>query len=447
VTRTKLLGCLAILSIVLSPATGIAESEQSSSVQGLLVILKDRNVIDESEYARLATKNATYEAEQQQRKLPTLAFWGDFRARYEGFWFDQDELGNNRSNRERLRYRFRVNGKAEVADRAIVAFRLTSGSKDPRSTNQTLGGGVDFDTDDLRLDQAYARISPFKHEKLPNGSGRFAVEFGKMPNHYRWKNGKDYFWDGDYSLEGAQAVLSMEAGEGVDVFATGGYYVIDEESTHKDPHLWAFQAGTHVELTDTLTVGGRATYYHFDSLDDEFSRRGALCNTSTLSDPTPCGGNIREGLTGGIDDQDLQVVETAGYLKWTGIGGWPVLLYGDFMKNLTAESARGAGREDTAWGAGAEVGDKKKWVKLGVGYWHIEANAFPSQFIDSDLHDGFTNRQGWVFYGSRSLFQNTDFNLTAFLSDEIENDVPPFGASVPNAERVRVQADVVLKFK
>ena len=67
-------------------------------------------------------------------------------------------------------------------------------------------------------------------------------------------------------------------------------------------------------------------------------------------------------------------------------------------------------------------------------------------FVDSDLFDGRTNRKGWVIYGSREIFKNTDLNLTTFVSDAIEKASPAFDDSVPGAERVRVQADILVKF-
>ena len=84
-------------------------------------------------------------------------------------------------------------------------------------------------------------------------------------------------------------------------------------------------------------------------------------------------------------------------------------------------------------------------MQLGVGYWHIEANAFPSMFIDSDLFDGFTNREGFAFYGAREVAKNTELNLTLFWSEEIEDD-PAFAVSTMEGERLRLQADLIFKF-
>jgi hypothetical protein len=89
---------------------------------------------------------------------------------------------------------------------------------------------------------------------------------------------------------------------------------------------------------------------------------------------------------------------------------------------------------------------------LGAGYYHLEANFSPGQFTDSDLFDGFTNREGFLVYASRELFKNTELNVTLFSGEEIEDDAefdlnalfPDEG--VTSAERYRLQTDLVIKF-
>ena len=66
-------------------------------------------------------------------------------------------------------------------------------------------------------------------------------------------------------------------------------------------------------------------------------------------------------------------------------------------------------------------------------------------FIDSDFLDGTTNREGWTFYGSRQILDNTELKLTLFVTDEIQDEAP-FLTSVRNAERMRLQSDIVFKF-
>jgi len=425
-----------------APASG---AEEPGSLHDLITVLHERGVIDEGDYASIAAKNAAYEAEQREAAKPALSFWGDFRFRSESLFFEEDETGSERTDRHRLRYRIRLNREAEITDHAEVYVRFTSGADDPRSANQTLGSSLDFDTDDFRIDRAYARVSPFAHGRLGE-DGTLHFELGKVPNPFQWKVGRDnMLWDNDITLEGATARLVWDVSSGLETFLTTGYYVIDENSTSKDPHLAAGQAGFHARPGASVAFGGRASYYHFNSLDAAFHARGV----DGTGGVTSAGGNIVDGLTGGVGGQNLQVVEAAGYLEMLTDTAWPMLVYATWSNNLTAEPSvvTAAEEDDTAWGVGVEMGDKKKLARLGAGYWRIEANAFPSQFIDSNLFDGFTNRRGWVAYASRSLWKNTDVNVTAFFSDEIRDDVPPYGDSVPDAERIRRQADLVFKFE
>ena len=159
-------------------------------------------------------------------------------------------------------------------------------------------------------------------------------------------------------------------------------------------------------------------------------------------------GNIPDGLNGNLDGDPFNVVETAAYLTYEGFESWPITVYGDFARNLDAESSElfpGVGREDTAWGVGVEVGDSRKVVKLGGGYWSIQANAFPSMFIDSDFLDGRTNRQGWAFYGAKQILENTELKLTLFLIEPVRTGMA-FEELVANSDRIRMQSDIVFKF-
>ena len=124
---------------------------------------------------------------------------------------------------------------------------------------------------------------------------------------------------------------------------------------------------------------------------------------------------------------------------------WPVLVHAHFAKNLDAAPILGAGEQDLGWGAAIEVGDAKQFALLGVGYYQLEADFGPSLYTDSDVLDGFTNREGWAFYGSRQILPNTELSLELFMSDELENGLP-FVTSVTAAERLRLRSDVIVKF-
>jgi hypothetical protein len=430
--------------------SGPAGADDGPVVEEILQVLKDRGIVDEDEYQRLAAKNAKYEAENESW-MPEIDWSGDFRFRQENFWYNEDETGAERSDRSRIRYRFRLKGELKINEWSDVVFRLVSGEEDNRSNNKTLGSEVDFDTDQIRLNLAYARMrAPSSWVPLPEGKA--VLELGKVPQPFNWartgmKSGKDYMlWDDDVAPEGVTLLLSSKPTERTTLFGTFGYYVDDENSQDKDPHFWGLQVGGHQELSEDWVFGARASWYAFRAIDLAFNARGAFGEEA--GGVTSGGGNIPDGLDGNLDGDPFDVVETAAYLTYDGFEAWPITVYGDFARNLGARSSNllsGAGREDTAWGLGLEVGDAKKFIKLGTGYWHIQANAFPSMFIDSDFLDGRTNRQGWAFYGSKQILENTEIKLALFVIEPIRTGLA-FEESVRNSDRLRLQSDIVFKF-
>ena len=448
--KTSRSKCILAGILALALAAPAAAEEEGAVVGEILEVLKKRGLVTDAEYSRMVAKNAAYE-KNHTSWMPKIDWSGDFRFRHESFWFDDDRADRGDFNRYRIRYRFRLKGKVEVNEHADVIFRLVSGNDDNRSTNQTLGSALDFDTDDIRLDLVYAKLTaPSDWVPLPNGKA--VLEMGKVPNPFLWKEsgtkvpGKDFMlWDNDITLEGASLRVNTNPSEQTRIFLRFGYYIDDENSTAKDPHFWGLQGGLHHDVSDDIHVGARATWYEFRSVNAAFNARGA----TGAGGITSGGGNIADGLNGDVTGDQFSVIHTGAYLTYAGVESWPITIYGEYARNLDSESSvffPAAEDEDTAWGVGIEVGDKQKFVKLGAGYWYVEANAFPSFLIDSDLFDGRTNREGWAVYGSRELASNMDLNLTLFLSDAIEKNVPDFTASVGRSDRVRLQADMVFKF-
>ena len=122
------------------------------------------------------------------------------------------------------------------------------------------------------------------------------------------------------------------------------------------------------------------------------------------------------------------------------------------VNNFSAQSLSGSnvGREGLGWSAGLEIGDKKKYVMLGAGYFLIQANAGPARLIDSDLFDGRTNRKGWAIYGAKQILANTDLQFKLFLGEPLEDDITidgtPYVDALEDSDRIRLQSDVIVKF-
>ncbi len=401
-----------------------AVAEEAAVINEVLAILKERGIVDEARYGELVEKNKAYETKQASL-FSKIVWTGDFRARLENFWFDEDALGNEADNRHRARYRLRLGATMPVNEWLSAGFRLASGETENRSTNRTLGRGLDFDRDAIDIDEAFLQV------KLPIDVGGASLVFGKQSNPFLWKNGKDYMtWDPDYSLEGLSLRWTMQPTPTVSLFGNAGYFLIDENAGAKDPHFFALQGGGQVQAAEKIAIGGRATWYSYHSLNTLFFTRHGLFGNVGLSDNS---------------DASLDQIELSAFARSAHSVQWPVLVHAHFTKNLDAASLAGEGEQDTGWGVAIEIGDAKQFAMLGVGYYALEADFSPALYIDSDLTDGFTNREGWAFYGTRQVFPNTELTLELFLSDALDES-PLFSTSIAGSERFRLRSDVVVKF-
>lgn len=362
--------------------------------------------------------------EQVIELLGKVKWSGDFRGRFEHIGFGED----SEKDRSRGRYRLRLGGKAKVNERVSAGFRLSSGGEH-RSTNESFGGNDDFTPDNFNIDRAFAELK----------FGGLKIVAGKQSNPFRWKNGKDsMLWDGDINPEGVALQYKVKPGGGnLELFANSGYFIIDEESSASDPHIFGLQGGFAADLSGGVSLGARASWYAFRSLDGDFLGRSERNGNEAL---------VTQSATGPM--RSLDAYEVGAWLR-AGNAQWPFLFYLHYASNADAGQptvtdamgARSLDAQDTGYGFGVEFGSKKHFAKLGFGYYQLEADFWPAQFVDSDLSDGKTNRKGYTVYISRQIWKNTDFNLTWFSGDVTEEAFPD-----SKAERTRLQADLVVKF-
>jgi hypothetical protein len=417
-------------------AEGPALADEASPVEEVILLLQERGVIDESDATRIVERNRSYE--KKRSWTDRISFFGDFRSRYDGIWYDEDPLGNKMSDRDRLRYRFRFGANVEVNDHFDMRFRLASAEgNDVRSRNQTLGSGFDFDPDFLHIEQAYVTFHAYGDEPIPFGGRKLDFLFGKMPNLFHSKVGKDLLlMDNDFALEGVAFTYAADPLENLGVTFTSGFFVIFENSESDDPYVVPIQLRLEAEATDQISFGTNLTGWLYRSLDSDFFARAASF------------GNVPGGLS---SDRDVTVGDLRAWMKFTGISDWPILVYGNVANNFSAQNTTGfnAGKESLAASAGFEIGDKRKWAQLGAAYFWIQANAVPAVFTDSDLFDGTTNAKGWAIYGAKQVLANTDLKATLFLKEPLDPDIfvgDGIEGGVADSDRIRIQADVVVKF-
>ena len=436
-----------------------AQALNDDAVAEILEVLRNRGLLDQSEYERLASKHELQRglaqadvAADKGGILSGFDWSGDLRLRYEGARYEDNPDGNKPDSRNRFRYRLRFGFTKPINDWLSVGMRIASGDciggddpggcegGTPRSTNRSFGTGGDFDLDPLWIDRAYAAI------RLPEGPAGLenSLVVGKMGNPFRWSEMPDLVvWDADTSVEGFALKTGVSPSEGTRLFSRVGYLISDQNSSNADPHVTAVQFGGTTILSDALSLGLRGSGYFWHSLgadDGAFKTRAESF------------GN----LPGAFDD-GAEIAELVGFVKFATVPEWPAKLYGMYAKNFSAKSglapvssdpAAGlapAGKDDTAWGAGVEFGSATKIVKLGVGYYEVEANSVIASMTDSNLFDGETNRKGWVFTGSRNLTNAVAVRAALYKSKWID-DSPAYFNSFDEADRYRFQTDLVINY-
>jgi hypothetical protein len=400
----------------------------------------------------MVERNRAYE--NKKSWTDRLSFFGDFRGRYDGIWYDHDPLGERQEDRSRLRYRFRVGAKAEINDYFDLQFRLSSNCEH-RSGNQTLGRGLDcenggeefgfdFDPDGIYINQAFITFHTFGNRDIPLAGRKLDWMFGKIPNLFQSKAGKDFLiWDPDLTPEGAAVTYGVDPFDGLSLTLHSGFFVLDENSSDPDPWVVPVQLRVEGQPTEDIAFGTNLSYYGYGDLDSDFYARNAALG-NLFADATG-----RFGLSRG---RSVNIGDLRAWLEFSGIDGWPILVYGNVVNNFSAQSLPGSnvGREGLGWSAGLEIGDKKEFVMLGAAYLLIQANAGPARLIDSDLFDGRTNRKGWVIYGAKRILANTDLQFKLFLGEPLEDDITIDGElyepALENSDRIRLQSDVVVKF-
>ena len=361
-----------------------------------------------------------------------ISLFGDFRVRYEGFWFDEDPLGNEHVDRHRARYRLRFGAKAEINDYAKLKFRFASGSGSATTRNVTLGAEDDFAPHELEIDQAYLTIHPFGKRQMP-AKMKADLLLGKFSNPFRSKKGLALLvWDSDITPDGAVASLAVSALHCFDLSLKSGYLIIDEEEFSKDSRIWALQLGGVGRPAKAFSMGANLSYYGWRALDSDFFTR------------VEAKGNLPGGLS---SDDELDIADVRVWFEFAGIEVWPILIYGNAVRNFSAQNTTGfnAGKEDSAWSVGLVMGDKKKSVQVGAGYFRLEANAIPGPFHDSDFTNGRTNGSVWVFHAKRQLLPNMDLKAELFLSQAAKASIS-YVPAVDNSKFIRFRADISVKF-
>ncbi len=420
---------ITLCALLLLPpvVTHAASDEELTAVREQLLALSQRLDRLEAENHALTTANAKLEKHNQETAVAVTAVnektdaitnklqqqvtppdwtdrlhWkGDFRYRYENTDVD------GKPNRNRNRIRARAALIADVSPTVSVGLGLASGSDDPLSSNQTLGGGGS--TKSLNLDLAYFDWS---------GLANTHIIAGKFSN-YIHKSGKTgLLWDGDWRPEG----IGFKWDNG-NWFANGvGTWI---ESDSKKEQLFAFltQAGIQIPVGDALKLTVGMGYHRFDTAG----------SGSFFGDDTDFFGNSFNSVTNTYlyDYEEVELFADLGF----SVFGKPALLFANIVQNQAVKE------NDSAYAFGLKVGkakNKGQW-ELAYVYQELEADSVLGLLSDSDFGGGGTDSRGHKFKGSYAIDKNINAQFAYFIN---ETSLKPGGFDDYN----KLQLDVSFKY-
>lgn len=355
-------------------------------------------------------------AEARESWPDRISLDGDFRYRYENI----DPEGG--STRERNRIRARVNIKANLADDVKVGVGLATGGEDPVSTNQTLGGGGS--SKGVFLNLAYVDWT---------AADGLHVLGGKFKNPVTRVGNQGLMWDGDWTPEGIALTYKNNL-----IFANAiGTFLESDTRRQNDNFSWGAQFGATGEIGGAKVKGGIGYF--------SINTQGDSTNFGDPGDPDDYFGNsavesggLACGTTPGADCvylYDYSLTEVFAEAAFN-VGDWPALVFFDYVKNSDPSD------NDTAWTAGAKLGQTKDRGQAQFSYYYAdkEADSVFGLLTDSDLGGGGTDNKGHFLQLNVGVNKNWTIGAQYFIN---ETDI----ASGSKSDYNRLMIDTQWKWK
>jgi len=317
---------------------------------------------------------------------------GDLRYRYESI----DPEGS--STRKRNRIRARTNVRANLSDDIEVGFGLATGSDDPVSTNQTLGGGGS--TKGVGLNVAYVDWQAMDGLHIIGGKFKNPlVKVGKQ----------SLMWDGDWTPEGIG--LSYERDW---FFANAiGTYLESDSNRANDGFSWGAQFGASGEIGGAKVKGGIA-YYSINTQGDSTTFGDPSDPDDYFGNAAVEAGGLPCGTTGATCEYlyDYLLAEAFAEAAFN-IGDWPAVVFFDYVNNGDPSD------DDTAWTAGARIGQAKDRGQLQFSYLYAdkEADSMLGLLTDSDFAGGGTDNKGHFLQVNYGINENWSIGAQYFINE------------------------------
>ena len=351
-------------------------------------------------------------------------------------------LLNTSEDRDRFRVRARVAVTANVDENWSAGARLSTGSTtDPLSSNQTLGNYNNRFT--TVFDRAYVRWK---------SGDQFNAVAGRFGNPWF---GTDLVWANDLGFDGAALQWTPRIGNLGQAFVTVAAMPVQEvELSSVDKWLFGVQVGAQApKLFGLVAAKVGLGYYAYNNTVGVASPAGSSRNEFTAPAFAQKGNSYYNISSDPLRPllglaADYRLVNLTGQMSMALLGDKRLSLSGDVVKNIGFKRAAVAQRTGLdiqpqtlgyqvrmAFG-NSEVARFGDW-QVFAGYKHLERDAVPDAFTDSDFRLGGTDAKGYVFGGSFGLGKNTSIGLRVLSADSITG--PPLGIDV-------VQVDLNVRF-
>jgi len=327
---------------------------------------------------------------------------GELRYRFEDIEVD----GTNSRTRSRIQARAKL--QAGVSENMQLGLGLASGDDNPRTANQTLGGGGS--TKDLRLDLAYFDWS---------GPAGTRILGGKFENFLVRPGKNGLLWDGDWRPEGIGANWNNST-----FFANALGTWLESDSSNGDELAWVAQAGMNFNSGGSTHSRIGLSYAQFDTAgsgsffgdDDDFF--GNSFDPDTLSYL-----------------HDYHMIEAFAELT-IDLADRPLMLFADYVTNTAVNV------NDSGYALGFQYGKasgRGTW-DIAYVYENLEADAAYGQLTDSDIGGGGSDVKGSIFKGTWAFHENWNARIIYFL-----NEFDMASGNPRDLDRVRI--DLNFKYK
>ncbi len=331
---------------------------------------------------------------------------------------------DGRQDNSRVRYRLRFGMNVDFSEKLQLGFRLATGTNaDITSTNETMGDN--FAKDDITVDQAYLKWTPFDWVTLWGGKHEVTKAI--------WTT--DMIWDGDITVEGATQNFKWKANDNLSLFANTAQWVFqDVAEADETENMQTLKQNRYIAQT---TGGARRVYKVTEKL--RYNEDGTVEDMTVRNETfTVNGRNV--AITGSsttgevINIEELGLADVAITADNTNMAT-EVVEFGDVANSWAQES------NDDAWMFGGQVGaqwdftPKRTYAKVAAGYWYF-ANAGDGATIGQPMA---TTNTSAITAGTSNL--GSEFHLVDVLAEfkytpgsGILKDIPikPYGHVVIN---------------